>query len=107
MKKFQKSVAIVFFSCLALPVFAMTGKVNVNKANEHTLMTKLTGVNRTQADRIISYRKKNGDYVGLYDLGFVKGIGRSFFKSNYDHITVGNVSLADKKHDPFDPNAKG
>jgi len=107
MKNFLKSFAIVLLSCIALPAFAMTGKIDVNKANEHTLMTKLSGVNRTLADRIINYRRKNGDYVGLYDLGYVKGIGRSFFKSNYNRMTVGKASLADKKHDPFDPDARG
>lgn len=107
MKNFRKSLVIFLLSCFAVPAFAMTGKVNVNKADAHTLMTKLSGVNQTLADRIINYRRKNGDYVGLYDLGSVKGIGRNFFKSNYNRMTVGKVSLADKKHDPFDPNAKG
>lgn len=107
MKTVRNTFAIALLSCFALPALAMTSTVNINKASEHTLTSKLDGVNRTLADRIINYRKKNGPYVGLYELNFVKGINRNFFKSNYDRMTVGKVNLADKKHDPFDPSARG
>lgn len=107
MKLIRNTLSVVLLSCFALPVFATTGQVNINKADAHTLMTRLDGVNQTLADRIINYRKKEGAFVGLYDLNSVKGINRSFFKSNYNRMTVGNVSLADKKHDPFDPSARG
>lgn len=107
MTSLKRFFAIVLFSCLSLPAFATAGMINVNKASAHTLMTKLNGVSRTLADRIVNYREKNGPFVGNYDLGYVNGVNRKFFLANNDHITVGNVNLGEKKHDPFDPNAKG
>jgi competence ComEA-like helix-hairpin-helix protein len=101
----KKLFAVVLCSCLALPVFAAEGKVNINKADAHTLMTKLDGVSQTLADRIVSQRKKEGIYIAPYDLLYVKGINRDFFKKNYDRITVGKVNLGMKNHDPFDPKA--
>jgi len=107
MTTLKRIFAVALLSCLALPAFATSGMINVNKASAHTLMTKLQGVNRTLADRIVNYREKHGPFVGNFDLGYVKGVNRNFFLANNDHITVGKVNLADKKHDPFDPNAKG
>jgi|GEM_PF-7040942 len=100
----KKVLTVVLVSLFALPAFASNGKVNINKANAHTLMTQLKGVNQTLADRIVSQREKNGPYVAPYGLLYVKGINRSFFKNNYSKITVGKVNLGEKKHDSFVPN---
>jgi len=97
----KKIFTVVIVSLFALPAFASNGKVNINKADAHTLMTQLKGVNHTLADRIVSQRKKDGPYIAAYDLLYVNGINRSFFKNNYSKITVGKVNLSEKKHDDF------
>jgi competence ComEA-like helix-hairpin-helix protein len=107
MTTIKRLFVIALLSCLGLPAFATTGQINVNKASAHTLMTKLSGVNRTLANRIVNYREKHGPFIGAYDLGYVNGVNRKFFMANDDRITVGKVNLGEKKHDPFDPNAKG
>ena len=97
MKLRKKVMTAMLLSGFALPVLAAS-EINVNTADASTLEHDLHGVNSTLADRIIRYRDEHGPYVGLYELGFVNGIGRKFFLSNLDRMTVGHVSLADKKH---------
>ena len=95
MKTPKRLLTAALLSAFALPVLA-SSEVNVNKADANTLMHDLNGVNSTLAHRIVRYRDQNGPYVGLYELGFVNGVGRKFFLSNLDRMTVGHVSLADK-----------
>lgn len=50
------------------------GKININTADEETLM-ELTGVGPVTAKKIISYRKKHGKFTSAEDLLNIKGIG--------------------------------
>ena len=56
MTTLKRIFAVALLSCLALPAFATSGMINVNKASAHTLMTKLQGVNRT-----LSHRQLQGE----------------------------------------------
>ena len=64
-----------------------TDVININTANKERLM-KISGVGKTKAEAIISYREKNGDFKSKEDITKVKGIGKSTFEKIKDKIEV-------------------
>ena len=61
--------------------------ININTANLEQLM-KSSGVGKTKAEAIISYREKNGDFKKKEDITKVKGIGKATFEKIKDKIEV-------------------
>ena len=61
--------------------------ININTANKEQLM-KISGVGKTKAEAIISYRKKNGDFKKKEDITKVRGIGKATFEKIKDKIEV-------------------
>ena len=61
--------------------------ININTANKEQLM-KISGVGKTKAEAIISYREKNGDFKKKEDITKVRGIGKSTFEKIKDKIEV-------------------
>ena len=61
--------------------------VNINTANKEQLM-KISGVGKTKAEAIISFREKNGDFKKKEDITKVKGIGKATFEKIKDKIEV-------------------
>ena len=61
--------------------------ININTANKEQLM-KISGVGKTKAEAIISYREKNGDFKKKEDITKVKGIGKATFEKIKDKIEV-------------------
>ena len=61
--------------------------ININTANKEQLM-KISGVGKTKAEAIISYRDKNGDFKKKEDITKVRGIGKSTFEKIKDKIEV-------------------
>lgn len=61
--------------------------ININTANKEQLM-KISGVGKTKAEAIISYRDKNGDFKKKEDITKVKGIGKATFEKIKDKIEV-------------------
>ncbi len=59
--------------------------VNVNTANSDMLVS-LQGIGPVLAERIISFRRENGNFIGASDLIKVKGIGEGKLKKIKDHI---------------------
>ena len=57
----------------------LTGKLNLNTANEEQLMM-LPTVGPAKAERIVTWRKKNGGFKRTADLRRVKGFGYKTFK---------------------------
>jgi competence ComEA-like helix-hairpin-helix protein len=57
----------------------LTGKVNINTATEEQLMM-LPTVGPAKAERIVTWRKKNGGFKRTADLRRVKGFGYKTFK---------------------------
>ena len=61
--------------------------ININIANLEQLM-KISGVGKTKAEAIISYREKNGDFKKKEDITKVRGIGKATFDKIKDKIEV-------------------
>ena len=64
-----------------------TDVININTANKEQLM-KISGVGKTKAEAIISYREKNGDFKKKEDITKVHGIGKATFEKIKDKIEV-------------------
>ena len=62
-------------------------KININKATIEELQT-LPGIGKSTAEKIINYRKENGEFFEIDDIKNVSGIGESKFNSIKDRITV-------------------
>ncbi len=74
----------------------VTGKLNLNTANEEQLML-LPTVGASKADRIIAWRQKNGGFKRIADLRRVKGFGYKTFKKLEAFLDIkGDTTLAAK-----------
>lgn len=63
------------------------GKVNINQADVEEL-TKIPGVGKATAQRIVDYRRANGPFTALEDLLKIKGIGQAKFEKMAPGITI-------------------
>ena len=61
--------------------------VNINKANQEELMT-LPGIGESTAQKIIDYRKENGDFQTIENIKNVSGIGDNKFNQIKSLIKV-------------------
>jgi len=74
----------------------ITGKLNLNTATEDQLML-LPTVGPSKAERIVSWRKKNGGFKRTADLRRVKGFGYKTFKKLEPFLDIkGDTTLAAK-----------
>jgi competence protein ComEA len=74
----------------------LTGKLNLNTANEDQLML-LPTVGPAKAERIVTWRKKNGGFKRTADLRHVKGFGYKTFKRLEPWLDIkGDTTLAAK-----------
>jgi competence ComEA-like helix-hairpin-helix protein len=72
----------------------LSGKLNLNTANEDQLML-LPTVGPSKAERIVSWRKKNGGFKRTADLRRVKGFGYKTFKKLEPWLDIkGDTTLA-------------
>ena len=90
MKKLLLALAMWFaLSGVALAV------VNINTATKDELTT-LKGVGDKRAQEILDYRKKNGNFKSVDDLGKVPGIGPGLMKQIRSDVTVTGKTSIDK-----------
>jgi competence protein ComEA len=74
----------------------LAGKLNLNTANEEQLMM-LPSVGPAKAERIVTWRKKNGGFKRVADLRRVKGFGYKTFKKLEPFLDIkGDTTLAAK-----------
>lgn len=66
---------------------SISKKININTATAKEL-EELPGIGPTLANRIVSYREKNGPFKSIEDLMKVSGIGEKRFESIKDLIVV-------------------
>lgn len=62
-------------------------KVNINKATVSEL-TNVPGIGASTAEKIVSYREKNGKFKSVEDIKNVSGIGDSKYEKLKDYISV-------------------
>lgn len=90
--------AAALLVALALPALAADGKVNVNTATAQQLQM-LPGVGPALAQRMVEYRKQNGDFKSLEQLALVRGIGEKKCESLKPYVALsGETTLATKVH---------
>ena len=73
---------------------SVTGKLNLNTATEEQLML-LPTVGPSKAERIVTWRKKNGGFKRTADIRRVKGFGYKTFKRLEPFLDIkGDTTLA-------------
>lgn len=98
------ALVLAFASVHAMPVSAETRapiaaaaarevtspveKVNINTADAAELARVLQGIGEAKANAIVEYRKANGEFVDLYELANVKGVGERTVELNEDRILL-------------------
>lgn len=71
-----------------LPVLALAGPVDINKADAATIAKELNGIGLSRAQAIVAYREKNGNFKSIEDLRKVKGIGAKTLERNRTNIRL-------------------
>lgn len=66
---------------------SITKKININTANSSEL-DKIPGVGKVTAEKIIEYRKANGNFKDIKDIEKVSGIGTAKYQNIKDYITI-------------------
>ncbi len=79
---------LIAFIMFAAPAFSSdSAKVDINKANAEELAT-LKGIGPAIAEKVIEYRKQNGDFKTVEDFKEVSGIGDKILEDNKDLIVI-------------------
>jgi len=62
--------------------------VNINSADAPTMARVLTGVGESRAEAIVRYRQEHGEFLDVYELANVKGIGERTVELNEARIVL-------------------
>lgn len=63
-------------------------RVNINRAGQHELASKLTGIGMKSAGAIVLFRMANGPFKSVDELLLVKGIGPGILRRNQSRIVL-------------------
>ncbi len=75
----------------------LAGKINLNTATEDQLML-LPTVGPAKAERVVTWRKKNGGFKRTADLRRVKGFGYKTFKRLEPYLAITGDTTLTPKH---------
>jgi len=64
-----------------------TGRLNLNTATAEDLQM-IPGIGPVLAERIVTYRQENGDFLAINELKNVQGIGDKTLRSIQDYVYV-------------------
>jgi competence protein ComEA len=81
-------IVIAFLLLLASALAFANTPININTADEQTLVSALNGVGPAKARAIIAYRQEHGGFKSVDELANVKGIGEKTVDKNRQNITV-------------------
>jgi competence protein ComEA len=70
------------------PAAAAAATVNINTADAATLASVLDGIGAAKAEAIVQYREEHGEFVDVYELANVKGVGERTVELNEDRIVL-------------------
>ena len=87
MKRVPASL-IAVIAALAVPMLALAGPVDINRADAETLARELTGIGPAKAAAIVQFREANGPFGSPDDLTAVEGIGAFVIEQNRANILV-------------------
>ena len=80
LKKYAPARVITYF-------YQDIGKVDINHADKEVLMS-ISGIGEKLAQRILEYRKQNGDFTSVEDLKKIKGINDYRYEKIKDSLCV-------------------
>ena len=80
-------VLVAVLACSLLSSRAEGALVNINTADEATLIT-LNYIGKSRAQAIIAHREEHGPFKSIEELKAVSGVGDRVFESIKDKITV-------------------
>ena len=66
----------------------VSARININTADEATLVAELKGIGIKRAKAIIAYRSAHGPFKSVDDLIKIKGISKRIVDLNREKITV-------------------
>ncbi len=62
--------------------------LDINSADAATLAEVMVGIGPAKAEAIVDYRKQNGPFSSVDDLGLIKGIGGATIDKNRERLTA-------------------
>jgi competence protein ComEA len=88
-----KNYCLIVLMGMLLSTGAMTGTVNINRAEVGELAEYIHGIGPSLDQAIVNYRKQYGDFASIEELTGVRGIGLTIIKANRGVIVVKDVPL--------------
>lgn len=63
-------------------------RLDLNTADALALQSALTGIGKTKAEAIVTYREEHGAFASVDELLEIKGIGKALLDRNRDKLTI-------------------
>lgn len=86
--KLALSALLLSLCAAAFAVDDVDAPVNINTADAATLAEMLNGVGASRAEAIVRYREEHGNFLDVYELANVKGIGERTVERNASRIVL-------------------
>ena len=87
-RSWKTAVAAVLLAISSAALAVGDEAVNINTADAATMARVLKGVGQSRAEEIVRYREEHGQFVDIYELANVKGIGERTVEMNAERILL-------------------